>query len=58
MAFPQRPTLDTLAVTRPVARRLSDRAVFAWGVAWSTLALGAVLGPLATLKLHRLQHKS
>ncbi len=31
---------------------------FAWGVAWSTLALGAVLGPLATLKLHRLQHKS
>ncbi len=37
MAFPQRPTLDTLAVTRPVARRLSDRAVFAWGVAWNVI---------------------
>jgi len=27
--------------------------VFAWGVAWSTLGLGALLGPLMTLKLHR-----
>lgn len=26
---------------------------FAWGIAWSTLGLGALLGPLATLKLHR-----
>src|SRR6185369_2277493 len=25
----------------------------AWGIAWSTLGLGALLGPLATLKLHR-----
>lgn len=31
---------------------------FAWGVAWTTLALGALLGPLATLKLHRSLHKS
>lgn len=27
---------------------------FAWGVAWSTLGLGALLGPLATWRLHRL----
>ncbi len=26
---------------------------FAWGIAWTTLGLGAMLGPLATLKLHR-----
>lgn len=26
---------------------------FAWGMAWMTLGLGALLGPLATLKLHR-----
>ncbi len=26
---------------------------FAWGMAWTTLGLGALLGPLATLKLHR-----
>jgi MFS family permease len=26
---------------------------FAWGIAWSTLGLGAMLGPLATWKLHR-----
>ena len=25
----------------------------AWGIAWTTLGLGAMLGPLATLKLHR-----
>jgi len=29
--------------------------VFAWGLAWATLGLGALLGPLATLKLHRLR---
>ena len=29
--------------------------VFAWGVAWSTLGLGALLGPLMTLKLHRIR---
>jgi len=28
---------------------------FAWGVAWSTLGLGAVLGPLATLRLRKTQ---
>ncbi len=28
---------------------------FAWGVAWTTLGLGAMLGPLATWKLQRLQ---
>jgi MFS family permease len=28
---------------------------FAWGVAWATLALGGLLGPLATWKLQRLQ---
>ncbi len=26
---------------------------FAWGVAWTTLGLGAMFGPLATWKLHR-----
>ena len=26
---------------------------FGWGVAWTTLGLGAMLGPLATWKLHR-----
>jgi MFS family permease len=26
---------------------------FAWGIAWSTLGLGALLGPLATWKLHK-----
>jgi MFS family permease len=26
---------------------------FAWGIAWMTLGLGGLLGPLATLKLHR-----
>lgn len=31
---------------------------FAWGVAWTTLGLGAMLGPLATWRLQRLQHKS
>ncbi len=29
--------------------------VFAWGIAWSTLGLGALLGPVMTLKLHRLR---
>lgn len=27
--------------------------VFAWGIAWTTLGLGGLLGPLATWKLHR-----
>ena len=26
---------------------------FAWGIAWTTLGIGALLGPLATWKLHR-----
>ena len=26
---------------------------FAWGVAWSTLGVGALAGPLATWRLHR-----
>ncbi len=26
---------------------------FAWGIAWTTLGLGAMLGPLATWRLHR-----
>jgi MFS family permease len=26
---------------------------YAWGIAWTTLGLGAMLGPLATLRLHR-----
>jgi len=26
-----------------------------WGLAWSTLGLGALLGPVATLKLHRMR---
>jgi MFS family permease len=28
---------------------------FAWGVAWATLGLGGLLGPVATLKLQKLQ---
>jgi len=28
---------------------------FAWGVAWATLGLGALLGPVATWKLHRMR---
>jgi MFS family permease len=31
---------------------------FAWGVAWTTLGVGALLGPVATWKLQRLQQKS
>ncbi|MBS0338861.1 MAG: MFS transporter [Proteobacteria bacterium] len=31
---------------------------FAWGVAWTTLGIGAMLGPLATWRLHRMQHGS
>ena len=27
---------------------------FAWGIAWSTLGLGALFGPLATWRLRRL----
>lgn len=33
----------------------SADAVFAWGLAWSTLGFGALLGPLATWKLHRMR---
>lgn len=32
--------------------RVSEDA-FAWGVAWATLGLGALLGPLATWRLHK-----
>jgi MFS family permease len=28
---------------------------FSWGLAWSTLGLGALLGPVATWKLHRMR---
>jgi MFS family permease len=28
---------------------------FAWGIAWATLGLGGLLGPLATWRLHKLQ---
>jgi len=28
---------------------------FAWGIAWATLGLGALLGPVATWKLHRMR---
>ena len=34
--------------------RMSGDA-FAWGIAWATLGLGGLLGPLATWKLQRLQ---
>jgi MFS family permease len=33
----------------------SSTDAFAWGIAWSTLGLGALLGPLATRKLHRMR---
>ena len=33
------------------ARTSTD--AFAWGIAWSTLGLGALLGPIATWRLHR-----
>src|SRR5690606_5589605 len=29
---------------------------FAWGIAWTTLGLGAMLGPVATWTLHRELH--
>jgi MFS family permease len=28
---------------------------FAWGIAWSTLGLGALLGPIATTRLRKTQ---
>ena len=28
---------------------------FAWGIAWATLGIGGLLGPLMTLKLHRMR---
>lgn len=31
---------------------------FAWGIAWTTLALGGLLGPLATWRLQRLQRRA
>jgi MFS family permease len=33
----------------------SSTDAFAWGIAWSTLGLGALLGPLATWKLYRMR---
>jgi MFS family permease len=33
----------------------SSTDAFAWGVAWSSLGLGALLGPLMTWKLHRIR---
>ena len=35
------------------ARTSAD--TFAWGIAWSMLGLGALLGPLATLRLRKTQ---
>ena len=31
----------------------SEADVFAWGMAWTTLGIGALLGPVATWRLHR-----
>ena len=31
---------------------------YAWGVAWTTLGLGGLLGPLATWKLHRSRNRA
>jgi MFS family permease len=33
----------------------SSADLFAWGIAWATLGLGALLGPLMILKLHRMR---
>jgi len=33
----------------------SPADLFAWGIAWATLGLGALLGPLMTLRLHRMR---
>lgn len=33
----------------------NSAGTFAWGVAWATLGVGGLLGPLATFRLHRLQ---
>jgi MFS family permease len=33
----------------------SSTDAFAWGIAWATLGLGALLGPVATWKLHRMR---
>ena len=35
------------------ARTSTD--ALSWGLAWSTLGVGALLGPVATLKLHRMR---
>jgi MFS family permease len=32
---------------------LFSREPYAWGVAWMTLGVGGLLGPVATLRLHR-----
>jgi MFS family permease len=33
----------------------SSTDAFAWGIAWATLGAGALLGPVATWKLHRMR---
>lgn len=38
-----RPKVDRLVMTPPVARRLGDRAVFVWGVVWTTVVV-VILG--------------
>jgi len=35
----------------------SSSDAFAWGIAWATLGLGGLLGPLATWKLHRMKER-
>jgi MFS family permease len=35
----------------------SSTEAFAWGIAWATLGLGALLGPVATWKLQSLSPK-
>jgi hypothetical protein len=32
----------------------SSTDAFAWGIAWSTLGLGALLGPITTRKLQKM----
>ena len=41
--------LDTAGGSR------SSTDALAWGIAWSTLGLGALLGPVATWKLRRMR---
>ncbi|MGH8706024.1 MAG: MFS transporter [Burkholderiales bacterium] len=45
--------LDLAGGGQAAGGSVSSGDAFAWGIAWTTLGLGGLLGPLATWKLHR-----